>query len=90
MAGDQPDHTAIIAEVARLGEQVRGVVKHLEAQDSVLEMLKTAHNVQVGKSLTIKLLGGTLLGGLGAGAVKLIEWLTSHNIPHFPPTGGPP
>lgn len=83
MAGEQPDHMSIIAEVARIGEQVRGVVKQLDAQDAVLEKLKTAHNIRIGKGLIGKLIFTAIPGGLGAFVVKAFEWWGSngHNIP---------
>lgn len=92
MVGDQPDHSALLAAIARLDERVVNfkdeVGRRLAAQDVDLTMLKTAHNVAAGKGAMAKTFYTALAGGLGAGIVKLVEWI-NHANGAMPPPGTP-
>ncbi len=89
---EQPDHNMIIGAVAEMRGEFRTfreeVIRRLGQQDKDLETLKTAHNVAAGKSAMTKTFYTTMAGGLGAGIVKVVEWL-NHNGVHLPPTGTP-
>lgn len=88
----EPDHGAIIGAVSRLDGKFESfrdeVMRRLGSQDSDLTMLKTAHNVAAGKGAMAKTFYTALAGGLGAGIVKLVEWL-NHANGAMPPPGTP-
>jgi hypothetical protein len=46
-----------------------------------LANLQRSADIQSGKSIAVKTLLGTGLAGLGAGAVKIIEFFTTHPTP---------
>jgi len=64
------------ADLARLDERLDNVISRLDEMNRRVELLMTAHQVQTGKNLVVKTLAGSALAGLGAGALKLIEWLS--------------
>ena len=74
---------SIEADMARLEERLSHVIVCLNTLNTQVDTLMTAYQVQTGKSLVIKTLAGTALAGMGAGALKVIEWLT-HNPPQPP------
>ena len=88
---DQPDHSAIIGAVSRLDGKFESfrdeVMRRLGAQDSDLTMLKTAHNISVGKGTLARTIYVTLAGGLGAGIIKLAEWISQNGHAMGPPPG---
>ena len=92
------DHATILAAVAEVRAEGRAfkeeILRRLDAQDEAraeikhdVEILKTAHNIAVGKGLAAKLGLTTVAGGLGAAIVKVVELLSNHNPPPMP---GPP
>lgn len=81
--------------VARLEERVANfrddIMRRLDEQDENraeikrdVEMLKTAHNIAVGKGLAAKLGLTTVAGGLGAAIVKVVELLSHQGGPTMP------
>ena len=82
MTIEHPDHAEIIAKVAVLDERTAHIERYLERIDRTVEELKSAHNIQLGKGVVAKLLFATIPGGLGAGIVKLVDWLHSGPPPN--------
>lgn len=77
---DQPDHLAIVAKVAVVEERTNTILARLDKQDAALEELKAARNVEIGRSMIVKMIGGTIVGGAGAGLVKLVDWLQGSGV----------
>ena len=81
-------HNDIVAGLATVQESIRHVFMRLDKQDDALSALQSAQaelkrsgDIQIGKSTALKAIGGTALAGLGAAAVKVIEFFTAQPPP---------
>lgn len=75
---------SVEVDIARLQEQIKSLDTRLCANSQKLDLLMTAYQVQTGKSLVVKGITGAALAGLGAGAIKIVEWIAHGGGP--PPT----
>ena len=70
-------------DYARLDERLSNLIARFDKMEITLNTLALVHQQNVGARWMLRFLGGSTVAGMGAGAIKVIEWL-SQNTPSPP------
>ena len=71
---------------ARLDERLSNLIARLDKMETTLDTLARVHQQNIGARWVLRFLGGSTVAGMGAGAIKMIEWLSQNppNPPYHP------